>query len=112
MYGAIKLQGSVDKGARIFEGLCSQCHQYGSVGQKVGPVLTEINRKSKETLLHDILDPNAATDPKYISHQIETLEGEIHIGIIDAESDLSITIKKMGGTTLVLNKKISKALPR
>jgi putative heme-binding domain-containing protein len=110
MYGAIKLQGSVDKGARIFEGLCSQCHQYGSVGQKVGPVLTEINRKSKETLLHDILDPNAATDPKYISHQIETLEGEIHIGIIDAESDLSITIKKMGGTTLVLNKKDIKSL--
>ena len=40
----------------------------------------------------------------------QTLEGEIHIGIIDAESDLSITIKKMGGTTLVLNKKDIKSL--
>jgi putative heme-binding domain-containing protein len=84
--------------------VCSQCHIYGSKGEDVGPVLTEIDRKSKESLMHDILDPNAAVDTRYINHRAETYSGEVHMGIVDAETDQSITIKKMGGETVTINK--------
>ena len=73
-------------------------------GQRVGPVLTEISRKSKESLMHDILDPNAAVETKYINHRLETKAGMIHIGIVDSETDLYIVIKKMGGETVTINK--------
>ncbi|MEO5583429.1 MAG: PVC-type heme-binding CxxCH protein, partial [Saprospiraceae bacterium] len=104
MKPALQIKGSGEKGKKVFESLCSSCHTYGKIGNEVGPVLTEINRKSKETLIQDILDPNAATETKYISHKIELKNGEVHIGIIDAETDQSVTIKKMGGSKININK--------
>ncbi|MBL7857403.1 MAG: c-type cytochrome [Cyclobacteriaceae bacterium] len=104
MKPALTLTGSVTKGATVFETICSQCHVYGTKGQDVGPVLTEISRKSKESLLHDILDPNAAADTKYINHRVETLAGIVHMGIVDSETDQSMVIKKMGGEKITINK--------
>jgi putative heme-binding domain-containing protein len=104
MKEALTLTGSSAKGATVFQSMCSTCHQYGSVGQEVGPVLTEINRKSKEALMHDILDPNAAVDTKYINHRLATKAGDVHVGIVDNETDKFVTIKKMGGNTVTINK--------
>jgi putative membrane-bound dehydrogenase-like protein len=104
MKPALALHGNTDNGQKVFIAVCSQCHLYGSTGNEVGPVLTEISRKSKETLMQDILDPNAATDTKYISHKIELKNGDIHIGIVDAETDQSVTIKKMGGSKVTISK--------
>lgn len=104
MRGALDLTGSAENGKKVFTTICSNCHVYGSEGQSVGPVLTEINRKSKELLLHDILDPNAAVDTKYINHRLETKSGEVHMGIVDSETDESITIRKMGGEMVTVNK--------
>jgi putative membrane-bound dehydrogenase-like protein len=110
MKDALTIAGSSINGEKIFTSICSNCHMYGSIGKEVGPVLTEINRKSKESLLHDILDPNAAVETRYINHRLETKSGEIHIGIVDSESDQSITIKKMGGEIVKVNKDDIKSL--
>lgn len=104
MKDALTLKGSSAKGATVFQSICSNCHVYGSVGQQVGPVLTEINRKSKESLMHDILDPNAAVDTKYINHRLATKDGNVHIGMVDSETDHYITIKKMGGEKVMIDK--------
>lgn len=105
MKEALTLTGSTINGAKVFESSCGLCHMYGAVGQHVGPVLTEINRKSKEAIMHEILDPNAAVDTKYINHRLVTNSGDIHIGIVDNETDQFITIKKMGGATATVSKK-------
>jgi putative membrane-bound dehydrogenase-like protein len=104
MKGVLSLKGSSASGATVFETICSNCHVYGSQGKDVGPVLTEIKRKSKELLLHDILDPNAAAETKYISHRLETKSGAVHIGIVDEETDAMVTIKKMGGEKATVQK--------
>jgi putative membrane-bound dehydrogenase-like protein len=105
MKPALTLASSAANGAKVFESICGNCHVYGTLGKEVGPVLTEINRKSKETLLHDILDPNAAADPKYINHRLETKEGIVHMGIVANETDRHITILKMGGDRVTIEKK-------
>jgi len=105
MKPALALKGNAQSGAKMFETHCSNCHRYGKQGKEVGPVLTEIYRKSKATLLHDILDPNAAADPKYISHRLETKDGLSHLGIVAAETDQSVTLLKMGGEKVTLSKK-------
>lgn len=102
---ALTLKGVAPKGAKVFETHCANCHRYGNKGKEVGPILTEIARKSKATLLHDILDPNAAADPKYISHRLETKDGLSHLGIVAAETDHSVTLLKMGGEKVTLAKK-------
>lgn len=104
MKPALSLAGSASGGAAVFEVVCGNCHQFGTRGKEVGPGLTDIGRKSKETLLHDILDPNAAADPQYINHRLETSAGLVHIGIVASETDQAITIKKMGGESIVVNK--------
>ncbi len=104
MHAATELSGSAIDGEKIFLTVCSNCHKYGAIGTQVGPALTEINRKSKATLLHDILDPNAAVDPKYINHLVETHDGAIHTGIVSAETDVSVTIQKIGGEKITIPK--------
>ncbi len=104
MKPALTLAGSASRGSKIFESLCSNCHLYGSVGQRVGPVLTEINRKSKELLMHDILDPNAAVNTEFINHKVETKEGKVYMGVVDSEMDKYIVIKQMGGAKITINK--------
>lgn len=97
MRTALTLTGDGRNGKKVFANICSNCHQYGDLGKRVGPVLTEINRKSKETLMQDILDPNAAVNTEFISHRLETTGGQIHVGIIASETDGQVTLRKMGG---------------
>lgn len=110
MSPALTLAGDGIHGQELFDNLCGQCHLYGNRGQDVGPVLTEINRKSRESLMHDILDPNAAVDTKYINHKLETNDGAIHIGIVDSETDFEISIKKLGGSSVTVTKENVKSL--
>lgn len=104
MRPALTLEGNVSQGKTHFVALCSNCHQYGEIGQRVGPVLTEINRKSKESLLHDMLDPNAAMDTKYLNYQLRTQDGRIFTGIIEQESDTEVQLKMMGGMEITVAK--------
>ena len=104
MKRALSLTGMSANGAKVFETICSNCHIYGTTGKDVGPVLTEISRKSKELMLHDILDPNAVAETKYINHRVETKSGLTHTGIVDVETDEFVIIKKMGGEKVTIQK--------
>ncbi|MEZ4775374.1 MAG: c-type cytochrome [Bacteroidia bacterium] len=97
MRPALALQGNPANGKLVFQQNCATCHQRNGEGNEVGPNLTEIYRKSGETLLHDIIDPNAAADTKYISHTIETQNQEIIAGIISVENDREIVLRQMNG---------------
>lgn len=104
MRPALAMDGNVTSGAAVFNTLCAQCHRYGDQGKEVGPVLTEVNRKSKESLLYDILDPNAGVDTKYLNHQVKTTDGNIFTGLVFLETDKEIGLKMMGGDEKVLLK--------
>ena len=54
--------------------------------------------------MHDIIDPNAAVDPKYVNHSLETKSGLIHMGIVANETDKSVTIHKVGGEKVMISK--------
>jgi len=104
MRPALEMDGNITKGSTVFNNLCSQCHRYGNQGKEVGPVLTEVNRKSKESLLYDILDPNAGVDTKYLNHQVKIKEGNILTGLVFLETDTEIGLKMMGGDEKIIPK--------
>ena len=104
MQPALHLAGDVANGQQLFEAMCSSCHQYGKLGNVVGPVLTEIHRKSKESLLHEILDPNAAVETRYVNHRIRTRNGDIYTGIVDSETDAEVTLIMTGGMKVSVHK--------
>ncbi|MCK5815426.1 MAG: c-type cytochrome, partial [Flavobacteriaceae bacterium] len=104
MKPALKLEGDNDNGKILFTRVCANCHVFGTIGIEVGPSLTEISRKSKEALLHDILDPNSAVDAAYLNHKLVTKDGNIYMGLVFNETDKEITLKMMGGTTETIKK--------
>lgn len=85
MRPALGLDGDPERGETLFLELCARCHRSGGAGSGPGPDLSGIGRKSAETLLHDILDPNAAVDASYVNYVVETTDGEVHSGLL-AES--------------------------
>lgn len=105
MQPALQLAGKAEAGQALFTQVCSGCHQYGKIGQSVGPALTEINRKSREAILHEILDPNAAVDTKYIQHKLVTRSGQTHVGIVHAENSRQVVLRQQGGREIVVERK-------
>ncbi|NAS10514.1 c-type cytochrome [Flavobacteriaceae bacterium R33] len=104
MRPALELAGNSQSGRVTFEQQCASCHIYGEVGVDVGPVLTEISRKSKETLLHDILDPNAAVDTRYLNHKVVNSEGTIYFGLVEKDTDKEVSLRMTGGETVSIQK--------
>lgn len=97
MRPALALSGESAKGREVYKELCAKCHRVGEEGEELGPNLTEIFRKSAESVLHDIVDPNAAVETKFLSHVIRTKEGEFLTGIIVGETDVDVVLASEGG---------------
>jgi putative heme-binding domain-containing protein len=97
MRPALALPGDPQKGREVYRELCAKCHRVGDDGEEVGPNLTEIFRKSAESLLQEIVDPNAAVETKYLSHVIRTTDGDLITGIVVGETDTDVTIGGEGG---------------
>ncbi|MGB5320625.1 PVC-type heme-binding CxxCH protein, partial [Eudoraea sp.] len=87
MLPVLQMNGNISNGKSVFQNQCASCHIYDAIGNEVGPVLTEISRKSKESLLYEILDPNAAVDTKYLNYKVVTKDGNIYFGLVGSETD-------------------------
>ncbi len=104
MLPSLTLKGNTTNGKEVFERVCTNCHVFGDIGVEVGPGLTEISRKSKEQLLHDILDPNSGVDTNYMSYKLIDKDGSIYLGLIFKETDEEIGLRMMGGSTKTIKK--------
>jgi len=104
MLPALTMKGSTTNGKEVFKRVCAVCHVFGDIGVEVGPGLTEISRKSKESMLHDILDPNAGVDVNYLGYKLIAKDGSIYLGLIFKETDEEIGLRMMGGSTKTIKK--------
>jgi putative membrane-bound dehydrogenase-like protein len=85
--------GDVERGAKVFEQQCANCHQLGGRGHAIGPSLAAMTSRGAEALLYNILVPNGEMDPRYASYTVLTNDGRILSGIIAGESAASVTLK-------------------
>ncbi|MCY3969399.1 MAG: c-type cytochrome [Acidobacteria bacterium] len=100
MRPALELDGEPERGETLFLELCARCHQSGGLGFGPGPDLDGIGRKSAENLLHDILDPNAAVDARYVNYIVETTEGEVLSGILDESPGGGVVLRAAEGSVI------------
>jgi putative heme-binding domain-containing protein len=80
------------RGAKLFAKSCATCHQFGGVGQQVGPDLASVGDKSPQGLLTAILDPNRAVESRYINYVAITKAGKTYNGILASETSTGITL--------------------
>lgn len=96
---ALELPGDARKGRDVFVKHCAACHVVAGLGTQVAPDISDTRTKTAEMLLTDILNPNAAIDGNYVAYAVTTFDGKSFQGIITAESDAGITLKRDGNQT-------------
>lgn len=73
---------------------CKNCHRILDQGRAVGPDLTGIGKRlNKAELLEAILEPSKKIDPKYVSHLVETVDGQVLTGVLIERSEEMIRLK-------------------
>jgi putative heme-binding domain-containing protein len=82
--------GDATKGRIQFEKICITCHRKGSLGVKVGPDLSDLSHRSVEDILSNILDPNMAINPAFVTVRIDAEESEM--GILAGETEEAVTL--------------------
>ena len=91
---ALELAGNRTHGAEVFARSCLVCHAVRGTGNHLGPDLSSVGTRPKETLLIDILDPNQSVSPDYLSYTLETTDGEAFSGMIVNESGNHVTMRR------------------
>ena len=94
-------RADVNHGRALFAKLCMQCHTLFGVGGKVAPDITGSDRANVDYFLQNVVDPNAAIGKDYQAVQIETEDGQRHVGIIAREDASAITLKTTSGEVVV-----------
>ena len=89
-------------GKNLFRQHCATCHHIGDVGVDVAPDISDSRVKTPEQLLTDILNPNQAIDNNYVSYTVVTADGNVHTGLIAAETASSVTLRQPENKTLTL----------
>jgi putative heme-binding domain-containing protein len=94
---AAKISGNGQRGMEVFRKNCSECHQIGNIGIKLGPDLATVTNQSKDELLTNILDPNANIAAGYEEYMIRTADGQLITGVMANQSATAVTLRRRKG---------------
>ena len=97
--------GSADRGHPVFARLCASCHSAEGKERSVGPNLASVAHRSVEDLVSNILDPNMAINPSYVTYTVETTDDESLSGVLQSESPESVILLQAMGRQLVIQRK-------
>ena len=84
--------GNVENGHLLFQKHCAICHTLFGDGNKVGPDLTGADRKNREYLITQIVDPSAVIRAEYQAFNVETKDGRSLFGLVAESSPSAVTL--------------------
>ena len=96
MRPALELVGDAGRGQELFLELCANCHRSGASGTGPGPDLSGVAHWSAERLLRDIVDPNAEIDAEHATWVVETVDGEVHTGLLGESAGGEVVLRVAG----------------
>jgi putative heme-binding domain-containing protein len=97
----LKLKGDAARGKELFLKSttlqCINCHRVGTTGSTLGPDLTQIGKKyTRAQILENILEPSKTIDPKYATYIAETVDGQMHTGILAEKTATEVVLRNIG----------------
>jgi putative heme-binding domain-containing protein len=80
--GYAKATPDAERGAKVFEKHCANCHTLANKGAKVGPQLDGIGVRGLDRILEDVLDPNRNVDQAFRSSIVALKNGQVLTGLV------------------------------
>jgi putative membrane-bound dehydrogenase-like protein len=99
---ALRLDGDATRGLQVFQAACARCHRRDGQGADVGPDLGTVRNRPVSVLLVDILDPSRAIAQGYEAWVVQTRSGETHEGVLAAQTQTSVTLRREGVPDVVI----------
>lgn len=95
--------GNMEKGKLLFTNNCGVCHRLFDGGGTIGPDLTGYDRNNINSMLLNIIDPNADIREGYVIHRVVTTDGRTLEGKIVSRNGDVITLQPVGGKDIILS---------
>lgn len=76
--------------------LCLACHTIRGQGGNIGPNLSSVGAMGVESILRNLLTPNAAMEPGYRIFRAEMRDGEIREGFLVSEDKETVVLRRPG----------------
>lgn len=86
---------SGENGALHFKKLCAQCHIANEQNEAIAPKLAGSGAKGIDYLVENVINPNAVIGRDYQARIISTSEGQVITGVVEKETDSSITVRTL-----------------
>ncbi len=85
-------KGDLENGHKLFVKHCAVCHTLYGEGNKVGPDLTSADRKNRDALLLNILDPSGYVRPEYVAQTAVLVDGRVLTGLVVENGAQQVTL--------------------
>lgn len=95
----LQRQGDATRGKVVFAKNCASCHKMAGEGHELGPNLAAMVNRGTESLLYNILAPNAEVESRYVNYSITDLDGVVRTGVIASETASSIMLRGANNDT-------------
>ncbi|MNY20311.1 Cytochrome c [compost metagenome] len=96
-------RGDLQKGKVLYLNNCGPCHRLFDGGGNIGPDLTGYDRDNMNSMLLNIVDPNADIREGYVIHKIVTTDGRTLEGKIVSRNGDAVTVQPLAGKNIVLS---------
>jgi putative membrane-bound dehydrogenase-like protein len=104
--------GDMAKGKEYFTKVCATCHTLHGEGNKVGPDLTTADRKNRQFMVTNIVDPSAVIRPEFVSQVIAVRDGRQLSGlIVETNGDTFTLVNDKNERTLLTKQQIEAMEP-
>ena len=94
--------GDPYEGRKIFGMSCGLCHKLFGQGAQIGPDLTPFKRDDLDTMLLNIVNPNAEIREGYESYIVETRDGRTLSGFLADKDNRVAVLRGLDGVNQVL----------
>ena len=88
--------GDAVAGKALFQATCLICHQVGGQGVAIGPDLSGAGAMGLESLLRNILTPNAQLESGYYRHDLTLADGSFASGFMASETKDTYILRQIG----------------
>jgi putative heme-binding domain-containing protein len=85
-------RGDLASGHKLYMKHCGACHTLHGEGTKIGPDLTVADRKNRDALLLNILDPSGTIRPEFVSQTAVLVDGRVITGLVIESNEKQLTI--------------------